>query len=111
VRSAFYVLLLAKYSFSVVLPLIDPEIVADPLDVATVQSPVIADGVPRYELTTTISDVTFTSLTVVGRDETVPQSTTSAPACAKNVFASRICPSFVDRLTMTNESVDVGVVI
>ena len=46
-----------RYNVSVVAPLIEPVIVADPFAVVTVQSLVCADGVPNVEFTTTMSEV------------------------------------------------------
>ena len=53
----------------------DPEIVRLPFTVVTVQSLVIAEGVPMIECTTDISVVMALFVMVLGRLDTVPQST------------------------------------
>ena len=58
-----------RYNVSVVEPLIEPATVADPSAVVTVQSLVCADGVPKTEFTTTMSDVMELFEMVIGNDE------------------------------------------
>ena len=86
-----------------------PDMVTEPLEVLTVQFPVIAAGVPSTELTTTMSEVMPVLLTVAGRDDIVPQLTSKIVRA--NAVASMILPSFVVRSTITMLSFVVGAVI